>query len=550
MPQSRPTGSPAASRRAFFGLLGAGAGTAALAACGGSSDTTGPNTAGQVPSDEYLPTYRDLEIAEPDFPSVDGSTPGYLTMPSELEETYPEPIGDGSTMTALVPLWSSIPDLSDNSYIAAMNEKTGYNFEFQMTEGGAYADRLATVLASPDDVPDWVTMPAWNVTPNLHEGIQAIFQDLTPYLAGDAVLDYPNLANLPTPSWQFSSFENKLYGLPKPGGVVTNALFVRGDVLDDMGITPDVSSGQDVIDLALELTDANANQWGTNNLATIAARIFHVPENWALDDSGNLINRVETEEFKQYLDWMKQLFDSGAVHPDSIAGNDAEAKQRFESGSVLMTVDGLGGWLEAYNRQQASNPEYRQDAIPVFSGDGGEPWVYVARPAEMVTFIKARDNEDEVRNLLRVADMLAAPFGTKEYDLIQHGVEGEHFTVTDTGDRASTDLGQAEWLPNFANLCAPPPTNAVVSRPDYVEAYCTWQADAAEKSVAPPLQGVHITIPPNLAQLSQPFSDLESDVPRGRQSLEDVDAAVENWRNNGGEELRALYQEALDSGNY
>lgn len=547
MRQNHPRKTLSPSRRSFFGLLGAGAGAAALTSCGDSSSGDSSAASG---SSEYLPTYKELEIVEPDYPAVNGSTPGFLTIPAELQETYPDPIGDGSEATAMVPLWSAIPDLSGNSYIDALRAKTGYDFAFQMTEGSSYGDKLATVLASPDNVPDWVAMPAWNIRSNFHQAIEGVFQDLSPYLGGDAVLDYPHLANLPTSSWQFSSFGQKLYGLPKPGGVVTNALFTRGDLLDEMGITPEITDGQELIDLAVELTDAKTNRWGANDLGVLAYLIFHVPEKWKLDDSGKLINRVETEEFKQALDWLKKLFDSGAVHPDAVAGNVAAAKQRFESGNVLLTVDGLGGWAEAYNRQRPSNPEYRQDAVKWFSGDGGDPWVYVNRPAEMVTFIKRTDDEEKIKNFLRVADLLASPFGTTEYQLIERGVEGEHFTLADSGEEMPTELGQSEVITTFRSLCAPPQTNAIVSMPDYVEAFCTWQADAAKNAVEPPLHGVQIAEPPQLAQLSQPFSDLQADVPRGRQSLADVDAAVEEWRKNGGEELRALYQEALDSGNY
>src|SRR5699024_3332874 len=192
----------------------------------------------------------------------------------------------------------------------------------------------------------------------------------------------------------------------------------------------------------------------------------------------------------------------------------------------------------------------RQDAVKWFSGDGGDPWVYVNRPAEMVTFIKRTDDEEKIKNFLRVADLLTSPFGTTEHQLIERGVKGEHFTLNESGEEIPTELGRDEVITTFRSLCAPPQTNAVVSMPDYVEAFCTWQADAAKNAVEPPLHGVQIAEPPQLAQLSQPFSDLQADVPRGRQSLADVDAAVEEWRKNGGEELRALYQEALDSGNY
>src|SRR5699024_8045532 len=166
------------SRRTFLGAMGISAAGAALAACSGSSDPNSSNGGGNSGgSGDYLPTYKEIEIAEPDFPGVNGSTPGYLAIPEELEETYPDPIGDGSAVTAMVPLWSAIPDLDGNGYIDAMNEKTGYEFDFQMTEGTSYGDKLAAVLAPPDHVPDWVAMPAWNIRSNFHQAIEGVFQD-------------------------------------------------------------------------------------------------------------------------------------------------------------------------------------------------------------------------------------------------------------------------------------------------------------------------------------------------------------------------------------
>ena len=43
-----------------------------------------------------------------------------------------------------------------------------------------------------------------------------------------------------------------------------------------------------------------------------------------------------------------------------------------------------------------------------------------------VTFKKA--NADRLKLLLRVSNYLSAPFGTSEYELVNYGVEGAHFT--------------------------------------------------------------------------------------------------------------------------
>ena len=45
--------------------------------------------------------------------------------------------------------------------------------------------------------------------------------DLSDHLAGDAILDYPNLANIPTDCWDVGRFNGRIYGLPSPRGAVS-----------------------------------------------------------------------------------------------------------------------------------------------------------------------------------------------------------------------------------------------------------------------------------------------------------------------------------------
>ena len=49
---------------------------------------------------------------------------------------------------------------------------------------------------------------------NVPQFLQASCADLTPYLAGDAVKDYPNLAAYPTNSWKPMVFNGAIYAVP------------------------------------------------------------------------------------------------------------------------------------------------------------------------------------------------------------------------------------------------------------------------------------------------------------------------------------------------
>lgn len=557
MTSSNPT-APAARgvpRRSFLGLLAAGAAVAGVPSLlTGCSSPGGPSGGGAGAAggagaiDAVIPDYLPVEYARPDFPSVNGSTPGFAALPTELVRSVPEPPGSGTAVTAMTPLWGTIPPTRGNQYHEAVNAVLGSPITFQIADGNTYGDKLATVLASPPDVPDWVCIPSWNLPPRFGSQIVGnVFADLTPYLAGAKAADYPNLANIPSDAWRFCVFEGRLYGLPMAGEVITDAIFYRQDVLDDLGIMVDVRTAQDLLDLAVELTDASAGRWGAEDLWTGATMIHGVPRMWALDGGGNLVHRVETEEYRAALAWTARLFAAGAVHPDAVAVQTGTAKQRFQGGQSLIMADGIGGWHEALRDNLATNPRFWPQPFEVFAADGGTPVLYKGNPANILSFLKKSDDEDRIRELLRLADVLAAPFGTTEFDLVTNGIEGVHFTRDAAGLPVPTERAATEIQPTYAFLVTGPMANTRVQYPGYVEAASTWQARSAEFLVDPLFYGMQVSEPSQYASIGQPFADLEQDIARGRRTLTDLDSAIGTWRASGGEELRAFYQDLLDA---
>lgn len=537
-------------RRSFLGFLAVGAGV-----IGVPSLLTGCTTGGGGPVAEpgvvtagNLPTYVPIEYVKPDFPSVNGSTAGYASIPEELVTAFEAPPGSGGTYTAMTPLWSTIPSTRGNEYFEAMNEAIGTTIEFQISDGNTYGDKLAAVLASARDVPDWVCVPTWNIPPRFGQAVEALFQDLTPFLAGDKVKKYKNLANLPTDAWRFGVFNDKLYALPFPGEGIGNAIFRRGDLFAELGIDAAPTTADELLELAKEVTDPSKNRWGANDMWVGANIMFGVvpTDRWKLDDAGKLIHRIETEEYRAALEWQIKLYESGAVHPDAVADRPEMAKPNFESGAVLISTDGVGGWHEALGRMQATNPDYDQSPFPFFAADGGEPVLWKGAPANIFSFLKKNDDPAKIEELLAVADFLASPFGTEEYQLINYGVEGTHYTLDENGLPVPTEKAATEVAQSYIFLVDPPVVQTKVQYPGFVEAYCTWQADAAKYLVEDPFYGMQISEPAQYAALKAPFEDLEKDISRGRKTMADLDEAVATWSSSGGEELRAFYQEILD----
>jgi putative aldouronate transport system substrate-binding protein len=526
-------------RRSFLRMIAAGAAVVGvpslLSGCATEPPTTDAAVGGSV--DGLIPKYLPVSYVKPDFPGVRGSIPGFITWPKELVQSVKTVPGSGSTFKAMVPLWGTLPTTNGNRYYQAVNDMLGSKLEFELTDGNTYADKLATVLASPKDVPDWVSVPAWTLPPRFGaEIVGNVFEDLTPFLAGDKIKDYPNLANIPSDSWKFCVFNGKLYGLPYPTGILSDATFYRDDVLKQLGIKPDVKNGDDMLALAKELTDPKAGRWGADDLWTTAQLMYAIPLKWKLDGT-KLVHRFESAEYRAALAWNAKLFASGSVHPDAVSGKIAESGIRFQSGKTLIIAGGLGAW----------DPTYSMKPFLPFAADGGKPVLFKPNPANIFSFLKKSDDKAKITEMLKLANLMAAPFGTTEYNLIQHGVEGVHYTKdATTGFPVPTPLAAKELQASYIFLVDGPIGETQARFPQFVKDECVWQAACSEFVTDPLFFSQQITEPLHFGSLAQPFDDLEKDIARGRKTLKDLDEAIATWKSSGGDELRTFYQKILD----
>ncbi|MET4637953.1 putative aldouronate transport system substrate-binding protein [Mycetocola sp. 2940] len=531
---------PSNNRRRVVAVVAAGAAVSLLAACSGGQ--AAPSAGQQMISEKDLPKYVPVEFAEPDFPGVNGSASGFVTLPDPLVKSFDTPPGSGGSYTAMTPLWGTIPPTNGNQYFDAVNEAIGTDIKFQISDGNTYGDKLAAVLASPKDVADWVSIPGWNVPPRFGQAVDSVFEDLTPHLSGDLVEEYPFLANIPTEAWKSCSWNGKLYGLPFPQDVgVSNYTFYRPDLLPDAELP---TNADEVIEFAQAQTKDGL--YGSTDLWATATTMFGVPEKWKVGDDGKLVHKVETPEYRAALEWHTKLYASGAVHPDAVADNGGDGGQRFEGGQIALLSTGVGYWHEATTRNRGSNPDWTMAPLPVVAADGGDPVLYKAPGAAICSYLKKSDDDGAIKELLEAANFLAAPFGTEEFQLVNYGVEGLHYNFDAAGTTVPTALAQTEVQPSYIFLVDPPVVNAKVALPDYVAASSEWTARNSEFLIEPPFYGMNITEPNRFASLSQPFDDLEKDIVRGRKSMDDLDKAIDTWRTSGGDDLREFYQKILD----
>lgn len=549
-PNSTPS-STAPSRRSFLatGAVAAVAvagGVPLLAACGGSGSGSGSKegtTTGKALK-KVVPSYAPLNLVQPDVASVNGSSPGFTKLPDPLVVSVKSVPGKGSSFRVMTPLWGTVPK-KNNPYYAAVNKAVGAKLNFDPQDGNTYQDKIGAVLAG-SDIPDVMTIPGWNMQGQIRNAISAKFADLTPYLAGDAVKKYPNLANIPTGAWQYSVFGGKLRGLPMPTPIIGNAIFYRKDLIGS-GAVP--ASADDLLAFGKEHTAPKQKVWAFDDLWTCIQKIYGLlpdaPHYWQLEN-GKLVHKIETKAYREALAFARKLHDGGYVHPDADAGKDADAKIRFTSGHVVMYNDGTGGWKGMVTEQAAANPKFDMQALDFFNHDGGKPVLWQDDPAGIFTFLSKKLSKAQIEEFLAIADYAAAPYGTEEFMLTNYGVKGTHYTIKD-GAPTYTPQGVEEAQPStFLFLASPPTSIAYPDQPQLAKDYAAWMARQAPNVKKPLFFGMQVVEPQRYASLYTPFDDLQKDIRRGRKKVSDVDEAVNTWKKSGGDKLRDWYQDILD----
>jgi len=151
--------------------------------------------------------------------------------------------------------------------------------------------------------------------------------------------------------------------------------------------------------------------------------------------------------------------------------------------------------------------------------------------------------------LLRVLNYLAAPFGSKEDLLLSYGAEGPDYALDDRGNPVLTERGNpdANYLP-FKYIAQRQSVLYLPDIPDY-----TKELVAAEKLLLPlgindPTVGfVSPFAVRQGAVVNQSFNDGIRDIIAGRRQFSEYDQLVNEWKTNGGDQMRKEYQDAISA---
>ena len=197
-------------------------------------------------------------------------------------------------------------------------------------------------MMAGNDVPDIIHLyfgiTGAFVPPGTAEFVKKTCQDLTQFLAGDAIKDYPNLAAIPTYAWTNSAcvIDGALYSWPIHrylGGL--NYFFKNTDMWNQkIGADTAPKDAADLKKIITELNDPSNNVWGFGAQITGRngylgfAQMFGAPNAWGLDASGKVVRDRETEQFKASIAYYRDLWTSGLMWPDAPSSTDPARQLR------------------------------------------------------------------------------------------------------------------------------------------------------------------------------------------------------------------------------
>jgi len=562
----RANGEQGDSRRAFLRATLGVAGATVLAACGAGGTSTAPAGGGTTQATGSslggAPTNVEGKIPSP----APGVPDAYTKAPPPFKSYNGVP-GRGGKVTAFTIAYQTPPPPRDqNQYWQELEKRLGVTWEPIITPQPDYGSKAAALIAG-GSLPDLFYLnPGQNAAPEYKAMDQGAFLDLTPYVTGDALKEYKNLATFPDYMWNNVKFKNKIYGVPKPLQRNGNIPWYRGDWAQKVG-KDNPKSIDDVHDLLVAFTkndpDGNGqgDTWGMGRYGTdwtgwdntLAFTTFGAPFNWRKNANGTMTNQIETDEFRQALDFLRRLFADGAYHPDAGGMTFAQAQAAFIGGKTGMHSEGIGNF---YSPSITGTVYYKiKQAFPqaVLTGlmpnvPGGAKAVTRNTPGSFgYTGIPATAGKDKARvqELLRILDYMAAPFGSEEWTFLNYGVQGVDYQPNSNGVPVMTDKGISE-KGDLVYLMAGLPVFFYPLAPDVAPTAQQLAAQIIKIGIDDPSWPLYS--PTNVskaAELNQFGFDSVTAIITGRQPLSAFDDAIKEWKSRGGDQIRQEFEQAL-----
>jgi putative aldouronate transport system substrate-binding protein len=532
--------------------------TAAPAARAASAPAK-PATGGRV----QLPTYVAPKGPAPDVPGTEIIPPGFVAYPKNPTQTVPTPPGDGGEVNVAGEVFTTLVPFENNTLWQQLNKAMNVNLKLNLAPFSDWAFGKFQALVAGGDLPDITMIPIGGVIPELPAFLEAKIQDLTPFVSGDAVKEYPNLAALPTIGWKGMVYNNKIFAVPLASSQFYWGLWGHQEILE-VNKLDWPKSATEFRQQMKQLTNPQQNRYGigfevgnryafgnTNVGGQLWPAIFGAPNNWGVSSAGKWTKDWETDQFKAGVQLARDVFADGSFDP-STTYTTPTADDAFELGkfnyrfSNALNVNHFDtGAVPIHRIMTTQTPPWKVRLAPPLPAQANGKPQYNLGPGNFGLIVLKKASPERIKYLLNIINYIVAPFGSQEYLIVTYGVKDQDYKIDDNGNPLRTTQGLANMIPWLGVMGVPAPVLFDPQNKEFAPTMNKALQALSPGAVQDPTVGLYSAMNQKLGfSIQTRLADGLIDIIAGRRPMTDYDQLVSEWRSGGGDTIRSEFERA------
>jgi putative aldouronate transport system substrate-binding protein len=552
-------------------LFLAASGLGVLSACAPSAPSTSSGAtaapaAGKPAASSgklQLPTYVPPKVGTADVPGSDTIPDGWTKYPQNPVQTVASPPGDGGDVFVAGETFAPLIPLEQNTLWQQLNKSMNVKLNLNLAAFADWAFGKFQALVAGGELPDITMIPIGGVIPDLPTFLETKIQDLTPFVSGDAIKDYPNLAALPSIGWKGMVYNNKIFAVPIAQSQFYWGLWGNLGVLEAHNMSWPKTAAE-FRQTMKSLTDPQAAKFGieaevgnryafgnTNVGGQLWPAMYGAPNNWGVSSAGKWTKDWETDQFKQGLQLARDVWADGSFDPDTTL-NTISADAAFQTGKGEFRFSNAinmgnydAGAVPIHRYQPKQDPPWKIRLAPPIAGEAGGKGQYNYGIGNFGLIVLKKAPEARIKLLLKCIDYIVSPFGSAEYLTVNYGVKDQDWTADANGNPNRTQQGLNNNIFWTGIMGGPPPVMFDPQLPQFAQDMNTALKLLQPIGAQDPTVGLYSATNQKQGFLLQTkVADGLIDIIVGRRPMSDYDQLIADWRTGGGDSIRSEFEQA------
>lgn len=465
------------------------------------------------------------------------------------------------TITVMLPDLNALVEADNsenNPVLKAIEEATGVRLEIIYAANSTYGDTLNTTMADPSEKqPMLIAMTDARGTTMINNARAGAFWDLTDYVKDSE--NYPNLAGS-AGIYNNISIDGRIYGIYRTRAYPRAGIYYRKDIAEACGITEVPTTLEELTALATALAGYSADTYALNMCSYTAGTISVItvahgaPNEWGIDENGDIYPAHKSPAYLEGLNWLRDLYQAGGIDPNFATIDSTQWDNIERTGKAFMRFDCLDNCYrqqEWFEKNAEVTEQIWEMVGPLAKADGSiSVWPQNAGFSGEIVVTKAVKEED-LPKVMKFLDWVNTAEGQM---MINWGVEGVTYLLDEDGYRVATSDYTEEMSNNnsiyqhslnqlgmnvMGDLQAPLRQSDLRAR--YNELNGILTPYAVSNPCYPFVSETNVAFG---SQLSTILSDAACQYIAGVIDLDGLQAAWQQWEEEGGAMMTMEYNEA------